>query len=109
MRSNVSTQPQPTRIFQEQQQQHVLRGEHEFALEKAAVHLKTDAASQVIGRPIDIDATALTIEAHIEIPCIRLKVNQFQFLADVLFHRWGRDGKNGGYIADGTGFGNGRL
>ncbi len=56
-------------------------------------------------RLLGLAFSALTTEPVIFIPGIKLRVNQFLFFAGVLFHRWGRDGKNGRYLADGLGAG----
>ena len=63
----------------------------------------------ICARLLGIDAAQLTPEANILIPGMKQPLNQYQFFAAILFHRWGRDGKHGGYLADGMGLGKVRL
>ena len=59
----------------------------------------------ICSRLLGISVDARTTKAEIDLPGIRFKLNQYQFFAAVLFHLWGRDGKNGGFLADGPGIG----
>lgn len=49
--------------------------------------------------------TEFTTKANVHIPFLNVPINQYQLYAAVLLLRWARDGKNGGFLADGMGVG----